>query len=314
MVSIKKERFEPIRDITLAVLKNPRGLMGVIILLFFTVMAIFPQLFTSYTVEPLDRQCPDEYQRIISELKKQNITGKPVPIPPIPGHPLGIDHAWRDIWARVVYGARISLLTGILVALIAMFIGLLVGSIAGYIGGYVDSALMVLTDTVMMLPSLLLLILVTALFRDIWSIWHTIALIAAIAWPSSARAIRAQVMQIKVQGYVEAAITMGSSTRHILRKHILPQVLPFALARATILIASAIVTVASLSFLIPEATQGADWGSVISDSYRYWNDIIVKGMWLWFFVPGLFIALVVIGFISVGEVLIEYYNPRLRGV
>ncbi len=297
-----------------ALLTDPRGLMGIVILSFFTVMAVAPWLFSKYTVEPLDRQAPEEYNKIINMLKQMNITGKPVPIPPIPGHPLGIDQAWRDIWARVVYGARISLLTGVLSAVIAMVIGVIVGSLAGYYGGKIDGVLMILSDTIMMLPGLLLLILITSLFRDIWNIWYTILLISLIAWPSTARAIRAQVMQLKAQGYVDAAKCLGARDRYIIVKHIWPQVLPFALARATILVAGAIVTVASLSFLLPETTQGADWGSVISDSYTYWSDVVNKGMWLWFFVPGVFIALVVIGFICIGEVLIDYLNPKLRRI
>ena len=295
-----------------AIIKDPRGLMGVVILVFFTIMSIFPSMFTAYTPQPLDQQCPDEYQKIINYIKEQGITGKPVPLPPLPNHPLGIDQAWRDIWARVVYGARISLLTGLLSAIIAVIIGLTIGSLAGYYGGAIDAFLTLMSDTIMMLPGLLLLILITALFRDVWNIWLTILLISVIAWPSTARAIRAQVKQLKSLGYIEAARSMGASNKYILLKHIWPQIIPFALARASILVAGAIVTVASLSFLLPEATSGADWGSVISDSYANWNDVITQNMWSWFVVPGIFIALVVIAFINIGEVLIEYFNPRLK--
>lgn len=302
------------KDLVIATVKKPRGLIGIIILTFLSVMAIFPQLFTKYSVEPIDWNYPEEYQKIVEELYEQNVTGKLVPLPPITGHPLGIDHAWRDIWARVVYGTRVSLFTGILSSLIVMFIGLFIGCIAGYKGGFMDSTLTFLSDVVMMLPGLLLLILIASLFKNVWGVWHTILLISAISWPSTARIIRAQVMQIKVQMYVEAAKCMGGSSWHILRKHVFPQVLPLALARATIQVASAIVTVSSFSFLIPEATQGADWGSVLNDAYKCWNDIVAKEMWSWFFIPGIFIALAVVGFICVGEALIEYYNPKLRGV
>lgn len=311
-IPLYKKIYEAIYPPIKAILSDPRGLVGVAIIAFFAFMALFPQVFTPYKPIPIDQQAPQEFQKIMEWIRSHGISGKPVPLPPTPGHPLGIDQAWRDIWSRVVYGARVSLTTGLLCAVIATLIGLVIGSLAGYYGGKFDAFLMLVSDSIMMLPGLLLLILITSLFRDVWNIWFTILLISAISWPSTARAIRAKVLQIKSEGYVEASRCLGASNTFILVRHVWPQVLPFALARATILVAGAIVTVASLAFLIPAATQGADWGSVISDSYANWNDVISKGMWSWFLVPGLFIALVVIGFISIGEVLIEFYNPRLR--
>ncbi|WFO75134.1 ABC transporter permease [Desulfurococcaceae archaeon MEX13E-LK6-19] len=294
-----KEALEGVVDCIKFVLRNRYGITGVVILSAFIIIALFPWLFTPYT--------PDQdFRREIIAM------GGEVPYPPTPDHPLGIDQRGRDIWARVVYGTRVSLTAGILVALIATIIGVLVGSIAGYVRGKLDALLTLLSDVIMMIPSLLLILLAITLFREIWSIWHTIALIAIISWPSTARATRALTMQLASSGYVDAAKALGASGKRIITRHILPQVLPLAFARAAVLIAGAIVTVASLSFLIPQASGRADWGAVISDAFANWSYVTDQGMWLWFIVPGLFIALTVIGFICLGEALSEYFNPRLR--
>lgn len=267
------------------------GKVGIIIFAFLLVMALFPQLFTKYT--------PDW-------------TSDQIFVPASWEHPCGLDHQGKDIWTQVVYGARISLSVGFMAALLTILMGALVGTVAGYYGGIFDEFLMFLSDSIMMLPSLLLLLVIASLFSTVWNIWYTIIVIALISWPSTARMVRAQTLQLKHRLYVEAAIALGASNRRIIFKHILPSVIPLLFARAAVLIAGFIVTVASLTFLGLGDPKNPDWGYVMYTANKNMMIIVMKGMWQWIVVPGIMIALAVIAFVCLGEALEDYLNPKLR--
>jgi len=267
------------------------GKVGIIIFAFLLVMALFPQLFTKYT--------PDW-------------TSDQIFVPASWEHPCGLDHQGKDIWTQVVYGARISLSVGFMAALLTILMGALVGTVAGYYGGIFDEFLMFLSDSIMMLPSLLLLLVIASLFSTVWNIWYTIIVIALISWPSTARMVRAQTLQLKHRLYVEAAIALGASNRRIIFKHILPSIIPLLFARAAVLIAGFIVTVASLTFLGLGDPKNPDWGYVMYTANKNMMIIVMKGMWQWIVVPGIMIALAVIAFVCLGEALEDYLNPKLR--
>ncbi|NJE08677.1 ABC transporter permease [Thermococcus sp. M39] len=267
------------------------GKVGIIIFTFLLVMALFPQLFTKYTPDWASDQ---------------------IFVPASWEHPCGLDHQGKDIWTQVVYGARISLSVGFMAALLTILMGALVGTVAGYYGGIFDEFLMFISDSIMMLPSLLLLLVIASLFSTVWNIWYTIIVIALISWPSTARMVRAQTLQLKHRLYVEAAIALGASNKRIIFKHILPSIIPLLFARAAVLIAGFIVTVASLTFLGLGDPNNPDWGYVMYTANKNMMIIVMKGMWQWIVVPGVMIALAVIAFVCLGEALEDYLNPKLR--
>ncbi len=285
------EKWESLKELSRYVWHHKMGKVGVIILAFLLIMALFPGLFTKYT--------PDW-------------TSDETFVPASWDHPCGIDHEGKDIWAQIVYGTRISLAVGFIAALLTVTIGALVGTIAGYYGGIVDEILVFVSDSIMMLPSLLLLIVIAALFSNVWNIWYTIIVIALISWPSTARMVRAQTLQLKNRTYVEAAVVLGASKRRIIFKHILPNTVPLLFARATIQVAGFIVTVASLTFLGLGDPHNPDWGYVMYTANKNMMMIVMKGMWQWIVVPGVMIALAVIAFVCLGEALQDYLNPKLR--
>ncbi|MFA4669241.1 ABC transporter permease [Pyrococcus kukulkanii] len=267
------------------------GKLGIIILAFLLVMALFPQLFTKYTPEWTSNEIfePASWE-----------------------HPCGLDHQGKDIWTQIVYGTRISLSVGFIAAILTILLGALIGTIAGYYGGVLDDFLMFISDSIMMLPSLLLLLVIASLFSSIWNIWYTIIVIALISWPSTARMVRAQTLQLKHRLYVQAAIALGASNKRIILKHILPNIVPLLFARAAILIAGFIVTVASLTFLGLGDPNNPDWGYVMYTANKNMMIIVMKGMWQWIIVPGIMISLAVIAFVCIGEALEDYLNPKLR--
>jgi len=286
-----EEGWASLKDVFRYVWHHKMGKVGIVILAFLLMMALFPGLFTRYT---------------------PSWTSNETFVPASWSHPCGIDQEGKDIWAQIVYGTRISLAVGFIAALLTVTIGALIGTVAGYYGGIVDEILVFVSDSIMMLPSLLLLIVIAALFSNVWNIWYTILVIALIAWPSTARMVRAQTLQLKNRPYVEAALVLGASGRRIIFRHILPSTIPLLFARATVQIAGFIVTVASLTFLGLGDASNPDWGYVMYTANKNMMMIVMKGMWQWIVVPGIMIALAVIAFVCLGEALQDYLNPKLR--
>ncbi len=295
-------------------IRHPFGLPGFILLAFFLIVAAFPWLFTPYT--------PDQ---IFNETFA----------PPSPEHPCGTDYEGRDVWAMIVWGTRPSLAVGIIAALLTTFIGGVLGIVAGYMGGIADYIVMLLSDVLMLIPSLLLLIVFGVLFSkgfviaalsraapflfgghevDRWTIWDTAVVISLISWPSTARIVRAQVIQLKHTLYVEAARAVGAPALRVMFKHIAPQTFPLILARIAILTPGFMVTVASLSFLGLGDDKNPDWGYVMYRAFTNKQVVLPQGLWQQFVIPGLFLAFAVLAFICVGEVITEYLNPRRRAV
>jgi len=227
---------------------------------------------------------------------------------PSPKHLLGTDSAGRDIVARLLFGARISMLVGIVSVSISAFIGTFIGMQAGYAGGWVDNLLMRFTEVIMTFPVLFAVIVLVALVGP--NVFNVILVIGVLGWTGLARLVRGQVLSLRETDYVTAARATGAGDGRILLIHILPGVLPYVMVASTLGMASAILTEAALSFLglgvqIPIST----WGNML---YSAQSLAVLQGMpWLWI-PPGAAIALSVLAANFVGDGLRDALDPRMR--
>jgi len=216
--------------------------------------------------------------------------------PPSISHPFGTDHLGRDLFARVLYGTRVSLLIGISAAALAVGLGVLIGLIAGYYGGMKDSALMRLVDTISSPPeTILLMVLVTMFARSVWTI---IIAIGLTHWMSTARLVRSESLSIRQRQFVESVVSLGAKDSYILRRHLLPNLLYLAVVSVTLMTAHAILTESFLSFLglgIPPHLPS--WGNMLNEAQRD----IMRGIWWTTFFPGMMIVITVLSINLTGE-------------
>lgn len=221
---------------------------------------------------------------------------------------LGADHAGGDIWAQLVYGARVSLMIGMTAAAILSFIGLAVGVVSGYVGGVVDEISMRLVDTLICLPVLPLLMGLSRAYGQ--SVWLIVMLVAAFSWVYLARIIRAQVLTLREMTFIEAAKSMGSGRFHIIARHIVPNVLPTLFAGLVLAIPEAILWEASLSFLGLGDPMLMSWGKMLNNAFKLFG--FRNFVWWWILPPGLAIMLTCLGFVFIGHAIDAIVNPRLR--
>ncbi len=226
---------------------------------------------------------------------------------------LGTDDAGRDVWTQLVYGARISLSVGFLAGFISMFIGSLLGILAGYFGGWLDNLLMRTTDILLVIPDLpLMLILVATLRRleiRISPILILVVVIGLLYWTSTARLIRSQVLSIKERQFVARARAIGAGYVHIIRKHIVPQIMPLVVAETVLIISTAILVESGLAFLGLGDPTKPSWGTMLN--FAFDRNAISNGAWWFYLPPGIAIVWVTLGCVLLGNVLEEILNPRL---
>jgi len=225
---------------------------------------------------------------------------------------LGTNFWGQDCWARLIYGARTSLAVGLSAAIIATSIGILVGIVAGYTGGAVDEFLMRSVDVLICIPLLpLLMILVTFWGRNII---YIIIIIAVFGWQGLSRLIRSQVLSIREAPYIDCAKASGGSSSYIMVKHLLPNVLPVAVADFILSVPGAILLEAALSFIGFGDPRTPTWGREYSLMQQE-AAIVVPGqgiIWWWFLPPGIAITMLCVAFVFVGHAVDEIVNPRLR--
>lgn len=221
---------------------------------------------------------------------------------------LGADHMGSDLWSQLVYGTRISLLIGIVAALISVFIGTAIGIASGYIGGFVDEFFMRLADVMLSIPSMPVLIILSALMGK--SVWNVVILIALFSWTSTARIVRSQTLTLKERSFVEAARASGASKSYAMVVHILPNVIPLVFASLVLLIPGAILLEATLSFLGLGDPTTPTWGRMLHNARSF--GAFTSRSWNWILPPGLAITFLSLSFVFIGNTLDDILNPRNR--
>jgi oligopeptide/dipeptide ABC transporter ATP-binding protein len=280
--------------------RNRLGIFGAALVLVAVLVAIFAPFLSPY-----------QTSEVIRDASGRGLTFAP---PSVHG-PLGTDDAGRDVWAQLVYGARISLMVGFLAGFIAMFIGSLFGILAGYFGGKIDNLLMRITDILLVIPDLPLMLVLVATLRQlelkISPLTVLILVIGLLYWTSTARLIRSQVLSIKERQFVSRARAIGAGHFHIIRRHILPQIMPLIVANTVLILSTAILIESGLAFLgLGDPTQPS-WGTMLN--FAFDRNAVTNGAWWFYLPPGLAIVWVTLGCVLLGNVLEEMLNPRLSG-
>lgn len=249
------------------------------------------------------------FGRALAPYDPREVVARPYQ-PPSAQHWLGTNDIGQDIFSELLWGTRASLTVGLVAALAAVLVGTAVGVVAGLAGGWVDAVLMRATDVVLTLPFLPLAIVLAAFLGP--SLGNTALVLALVIWARPARVVRSHALGIAGHAYVEAAHALGGGFGHVLRRHVVPAVLPLALSQFILAVSSAILAEASLAFLGLGDPIQKSWGSVLF--YAQSRGAFLSGAWPWWVVPpGLLIALTVLGFALVGRSLEAVLLPRLRG-
>ncbi len=225
-------------------------------------------------------------------------------LPPGGRHWMGTDQLGRDVWSRLLFGARVSLLVALAAVTLSAAIGVILGGVAGYLGGWWDTLVMRTADVVLAVPRLVLLIAVIALLQP--SPAAIVLILALTQWPAPARLIRAEILSLRDRDFVQAAEALGFSRRRILLRHLIPNALAPVLVAMTLGVGHTIILEAGLSFLgigVP-----LSWGELLRDGQQRF---LVGAWWLAFF-PGVAIAFVTISFNLVGDGLRDIMDPRQR--
>ncbi|MEM2608630.1 MAG: ABC transporter permease [Thermoproteota archaeon] len=265
---------------------------------FFAGMSIFLSIVLTGVIGPL-----------IYNVDPNSKVGFPTS-PPSSKFPLGTDHLGRDVLANLLSGIRNSLFIGSVAMLIALTIGVSIGSIAGFRGGVVDEILMMFTNIVYTLPSILLMILAASYLKTRTPLIVSL-IIGFTSWPWLARAVRAQIMSLKEREFLYMSKMSGMSSSKIIFQDLLPNMGSYIFMSIALLLSIGMVSEAGLSMLNAGVTEGSSLGIML-----YWASVwqaIQLGYWWWFVPPGLFLILTTTSLLLLSTSVDEYLNPRLRG-
>lgn len=285
--SLKRFNMRGLSDFWAIYSKNRLATGGIAVVCIFLALAIL-----AHTIAPYD-----PFQTSFAILQ-----------PPSSSHLLGTSELGNDILSQVIYGSRISLLVGFVAASVSLAIGMWVGIFAGYYGGYVDTLLTRITDIFLVIPTLPLMIVMGAILGP--SLSNVMLVIGILGWPSTARIVRSQTLSVKERPFIESARIIGASDMHIIRRHILPNVMTLIFANAVLVVNYAIISEAVLSFLGLGDISQISWGIMLYFAFR--TGALSSGAWWYVFPPGLSLVSLVLSFAFVGRALDAIFNPKLR--
>jgi len=223
-------------------------------------------------------------------------------------HWLGTDFMGRDILSQLLAGARVAFMVGVSAAFMSIFLGTAIGMFAGYTGGVTDTLLMRLADMIMVMPTLLVVLILSSLFGQL-NIWTIVLIIALFRWPGVSRVIRAQTLSLKHRPFIEAAKVAGASHLRIVFRHIMPNVLPLSFLYMTFRVTSAIIIEAALAFLGFGDPGTVSWGMMLQWVWKTGH--MFKAPY-WLLPPGICISLITLSFYMLGRAMDEVLDPRLR--
>ena len=280
--------------------RNPLSLAGLIIITIFAIIAIFAPF-----IAPPPEGHLDPYM-----IPREGYS--PIPQPPSAEHVFGTTEGQYDIFYGVIWGTRSAFQVGLIVIGITLIVGIILGSLAGYFGGVVDEVIMRITDVFLAFPSLILAMAIcSALGPSLRSVMIALTL---VSWPSYARLIRGDILQVREEDYVEASRGIGASSLRVITRHVLPNAIYPTLIMASLDIGAVVLSAAALSFLGLGAPEGyADWGQMTQfarnwivgppgDPLKYWYAVTI---------PGLFILFFVLGWNLLGDAFRDILDPRL---
>jgi peptide/nickel transport system permease protein len=301
----------PARQLWRTFRKDRLAMLGLYVLAALVVVALVGNLLTGWWVvfDPATVRLPD---KLLPPLSPAGSTLAKDLLPPFHAYPFGTDELGRNVFARMLQGAFVSLSVGVVAVSISLGIGITVGGLAGFYGQRrlgpisVDSLLMRFTDVVLCFPTFFLILTVVALLPP--SIYNIMIVIGITSWMSTARFVRAEFLALREQEFVTAAKALGLPEWRIIFRHMIPNAMAPVLVSATIHVAHAILTESALSFLgFGVRPPYATWGNILADGRAY----IFDAPWL-FLIPGAAILVVVLAFNLVGEGLRDAMNPKLR--
>jgi len=270
--------------------KRAKLIFGGVLLTVMMVMALVGPLLWE----------PDPHEQVLRDRLRppQWTLGSP--------HPLGTDHIGRDVLARLLWGARVSLLVGMCALAAAVLVGTVLGMTAGYYGGWLDFAVMKLVEFFMSLPAMLVAIAVMAVIGQ--GLWNLIAILAMTGWVGFCRQIRGEFLSLKGKEYVQSARAVGASDLRIMSRHLFVNTVPSLVVMGTFTLATMILAEASLSFLgvgVPPGTP--TWGLMLNEG----RDFLTRAPWL-SLLPGAMIFMTVLAVNLLGDALRDHIDPRLR--
>jgi peptide/nickel transport system permease protein len=270
------------------------GRIGLTLLIIFALMALFS--FIPPHIDPMYHPMTGVDPEI------SNSTG------PSMRHWLGTDFMGRDLFSQLLAGARVAFMVGVSAAFMSIFLGTAIGMIAGYSGRGIDTLLMRLADIIMVMPTLLVILILSSLFGQL-NIWTIVLIIALFRWPGVSRVIRAQTLSLKQRPFIEAARVAGASHLRIIFRHIMPNVLPLSFLYMTFRVTSAIIIEAALAFLGFGDPGTVSWGMMLQ---WVWKTGHMFSAPYWLLPPGICISLITLSFYMLGRAMDEVLDPRLR--
>ena len=269
-------------------LKNKPAILGTILFVTMVLLAVCAPLFADYEADAITMNMSERLMRPCSE------------------HIFGTDSSGRDMFARIIYGGRISLFVGVASVSISLVAGLIIGSCAGYFGGKVDNILMRIMDVFLAIPSLLMSITIVAVLGP--SMANLLLAMSLSSIPRFSRIVRSSILSIRGQDYIEAARACGTSNARIILRHVLPNAIGPIIVQASLNVATAVITVSSLSFIgLGISPPTPEWGSMLAEGreqMRYYPHLVL--------IPGLAIICTVMALNLIGDGLRDALDPKMK--